>query len=83
MRYSYKTKDTCAVQIDFDLTDGIVSDIHFLGGCNGNLKMIAKLLEKRPATEIIASCEGNTCGWKKTSCADQLAQGVKAALKGE
>ena len=83
MRFSYNTKNTCAVRIDFDLTDGIVSDIHFHGGCNGNLKMIAKLLEKKPATEIIAACEGNTCGWKGTSCADQLAQGVKYALAQE
>lgn len=83
MRYTYKTKDTCAVQIDFDLTDGIVSDIHFTGGCNGNLKMIAKLLEKKQASYIVSSCEGNTCGWRKTSCADQLAQAVKAALAKE
>ena len=83
MKYSYKTKGTCATRIDFDLTDGMVSNIVFIGGCNGNLKMIAKLLENRPATEIIASCEGNTCGWKGTSCADQLAQGLKEALKGE
>jgi len=81
MRYSYKTKNTCAMQIDFDLTDGIVSDIRFHGGCNGNLKMIAKLLEKKPATEIVAACEGNTCGGRPTSCADQLAQAVKAALQ--
>ena len=80
MRYTYKTKDTCAVQIDFDLTDGIVSDIHFLGGCNGNLKMISKLLENKEASYIVSSCEGNTCGRRPTSCADQLAKAVKAAL---
>ena len=80
MKFSYKTKNTCAVQIDFDMTDGVVSDIRFYGGCNGNLKMIAKLLEKKRAEDIVASCEGNTCGWKNTSCADQLAQAVKAAL---
>jgi len=81
MRFTYKTKDVCAAQIDFDITDGVVSDIHFHGGCNGNLKMIAKLLENKRAEEIVASCEGNTCGWKRTSCADQLAQAVKAAMK--
>ena len=81
MRFTYKTKEVCATQIDFDLTDGVVSDIHFLGGCNGNLKMIAKLLENKRAEEIVASCEGNVCGWKRTSCADQLAQAVKAAMK--
>ena len=81
MKFSYKTKDTCASQIDFDLTDGVVTDIHFFGGCNGNLKMISKLLENKKAEEIIASCEGNTCGRRPTSCADQLAQAVKQAVK--
>lgn len=81
MKFSYKTKDTCASQIDFDLTDGVVTDIHFFGGCNGNLKMISKLLENKKAEEIIASCEGNTCGRRPTSCADQLAQAVKYAVK--
>lgn len=80
MKYSYKTNGTCAWQIDFDLEDGVVSNIRFFGGCNGNLKMISKLLEKRRAEDIVASCEGNTCGNRRTSCADQLAQAVKAAL---
>ena len=80
MQYSYKTKGTCAMMIDFDLTDGIVRDIRFHGGCNGNLKMISKLLEGKKAEEIISSCEGNTCGMRSTSCADQLAQAVKKAL---
>ena len=81
MRYSYKTKNVCATRIDFDLTDGVVSDISFYGGCNGNLKMISKLLEKRRAEDIVAACEGNSCGGRPTSCADQLAQAVKAAIR--
>ena len=81
MRYSYKTKNVCATRIDFDLTDGVVSDISFYGGCNGNLKMISKLLEKRRAEDIVSVCEGNSCGGRPTSCADQLAQAVKAALR--
>ncbi|MCR4725913.1 MAG: TIGR03905 family TSCPD domain-containing protein [Clostridia bacterium] len=80
MKYSYKTKNTCAVQIDFDMTDGIVSNIRFLGGCNGNLKMISKLLEGKRAEEIVSACSGNTCGGRATSCADQLAKAVQAAL---
>ncbi len=80
MKYSYRTKDTCAVQIDFDMTDGIVSNIRFLGGCNGNLKMISKLLEGRRAEEIVSACSGNTCGGRKTSCADQLAKAVQSAI---
>ena len=81
MRYSYKTKNVCATRIDFDLTDGVVSDISFYGGCNGNLKMISKLLEKRRAEDIVAACEGNRCGGRPTSCADQLAQAIKSALR--
>lgn len=83
MKYSYKTKDTCAYQIEFDMTDGVVSNICFYGGCNGNLKMISKLLENKKAEDIVASCEGNTCGRRPTSCADQLAQAVKRALAEE
>ena len=80
MKYSYKTKNTCAVQIDFDMTDGVVSNIRFHGGCNGNLKMISKLLEGKRAEEIVSACSGNTCGGRPTSCADQLAKAVQSAL---
>jgi len=80
MQHIYRTKDTCAVEIRFDLTDGIVRDIHFLGGCNGNLKMISKLLEGQTAEYIITKCSGNTCGGRPTSCADQLARAVKKAV---
>lgn len=81
MEFKYKTQNTCAGEIDFDLTDGVVTNIRFIGGCNGNLKMISKLLEGKKAEEIVSSCEGNTCGRRPTSCADQLAQAVKKALK--
>ena len=80
MEFKYRTKNVCAGEIDFDLTDGIVRNIRFIGGCNGNLKMISKLLEGQTAEFIISRCSGNTCGGRPTSCADQLAQAVKAAL---
>ena len=80
MHYTYKTKNTCASEIRFDITDGIISNIVFIGGCNGNLKMIAKLLEGAAAESVVSRCEGNTCGFRSTSCADQLAQAVKKAL---
>ncbi len=80
MQYAYKTKDTCAVEIRFDMNDGVVSNIVFIGGCNGNLKMISKLLEGKSAEYIISHCEGNTCGRRPTSCADQLAKAVKKAV---
>ena len=80
MRYSYKTKNVCATRIDFDLTDGIVSDISFYGGCNGNLKAISALIKGKTVEEIAPILEGNTCGFKKTSCADQLVKGLKEAM---
>lgn len=80
MHYLYRTKETCAYEIEFDLEDGKVNNIKFNGGCNGNLKMLSKLLSGKSANEIIESCSGNICGRKSTSCADQLAQAVKKAL---
>ena len=80
MSYTYKTKGTCSSQIRFDLEDGIVKNVVFTGGCNGNLKAIAKLVEGRAAAEVISTLQGNTCGFKSTSCADQLACALKEAL---
>lgn len=80
MNFTYKTKGTCSSQIRFDVEDGIVKNVVFTGGCNGNLKAIAKLVEGREATEVIAILKGNTCGFKSTSCADQLACALSEAL---
>ena len=83
MEYKYRTKNVCAGEIDFDLTDGIVTNIRFIGGCNGNLKMISKLLEGQSADYIVKMCSGNQCGGRPTSCADQLAKAVKTAVESE
>lgn len=84
MRYNYRTSGVCASQIGFDLNeDGTVSNINFSGGCNGNLKAISKILEGWSYKDIIARTEGNTCGFKPTSCADQLAKALKAAAAKE
>ena len=83
MNYSYRTKGTCSSKIDFDITDGIISSVSFTGGCNGNLKAIAKLVEGKPASEIADILEGNTCGYKGTSCADQLSKAIREALEEE
>ena len=83
MRYSYTTRGTCSRQIDFDLTDGKVSDVSFLGGCDGNLKAISKLVDGHEAQEVIDILKGNTCGYKPTSCGDQLARALEAALAQE
>ncbi|MFA7636913.1 MAG: TIGR03905 family TSCPD domain-containing protein [Monoglobales bacterium] len=76
MRYTYKTKGICSMQIDFDFDGNVVSNVSFLGGCNGNLKAIATLVEGMTAEEIEEKLLGNTCGFKNTSCADQLAKAV-------
>ena len=83
MRYTYKTKGVCASRVSFDLDDGIISNVEFVGGCNGNLRAISKLTEGMEADRIIELLSGNPCGFKKTSCADQLATAVKLALNGE
>ena len=77
--YEYKTKGTCSQMIYFDLEYGKVKNVQFLGGCNGNLKGIGQLVEGMNVDDVIARLEGTTCGMKKTSCPDQLAQALKAA----
>ena len=66
----------------FDLEDGKVKNVQFMGGCNGNLKGIGQLVEGMDVDDVIARLEGTTCGMKKTSCPDQLAQALKAAKAG-
>lgn len=81
MKYTYKTKGTCSREISFELQDGIVTNISFLGGCNGNLKGVSKLAEGQRAEDIIERLEGIKCGFKPTSCPDQLATALKEAMK--
>lgn len=73
MRYTCKTNGVCSKEISFDLNDGIVTDIKFVGGCPGNLKMISKILDGWKIEDIIKMCKGNLCGIRNTSCSDQLA----------
>ena len=80
MEFKFRTRGVCASEITFELEDGIVYNVVFRGGCNGNLKAIAKLVEGKPAAEIAEILEGNTCGFKDTSCADQLAKALKQAM---
>ena len=79
MEFSYKTRGVCSQYINFELKDGIVTNVQFLGGCNGNLKGIAALVEGMKAEDIIARVGGIKCGMKATSCPDQLAQALKEA----
>ena len=79
MQYTYKTKGTCSREIVFEVENGKVKNVQFFGGCNGNLKGIAALVEGMDIDEVISRVEGVTCGPKATSCPDQLAQALKAA----
>ena len=82
MQYEYKTKGTCSQRILFEIEDGILKNVQYIGGCNGNLKGIGKLVEGMDVQEVITRLEGTTCGMKNTSCPDQLAQALKKALNG-
>ena len=81
MTYTYATSGTCSKQIDFELDGNIIKNVVFLGGCNGNLKGIAKLVEGMTAEEAINRLRGICCGSKTTSCPDQLAIALEAALE--
>jgi uncharacterized protein (TIGR03905 family) len=81
MQYTYKTKGVCSSQIQFDIDgdDSVITNIVFRGGCDGNLKAIARLVDGWTAEKIAGVCAGNSCGGRKTSCADQLAAAVREA----
>lgn len=81
MRYNYKTQGVCSRTVSFDIENGIVSNVSFEGGCNGNLKGIAALSEGKPAAEVIEVLSGIRCGFKSTSCPDQFAKSLKAAME--
>lgn len=77
---TYQTKGTCATKIDFEIKDGKVCNVVFAGGCNGNTQGVARLVEGMPAEEVIKRLKDIKCGFKSTSCPDQLANAVSAAL---
>ena len=81
MHFQYKTKGTCSQLIDFDINDGILTNVRFTGGCNGNLSGIGRLVEGRKATEVAEILKGTTCGFKDTSCPDQLSRALLEALE--
>ncbi len=81
MEYIYKTKGVCASQIKFDINKDVITNIQFFGGCNGNLKAISKLVDGWTVEQIENKVKGNTCGFKNTSCADQLALAVREAYE--
>ncbi len=77
----YTVSGVCSRSVSFDIEDGIVKNVAFEGGCNGNTKGIARLAEGMEAEEVIRRLRGVTCGHKPTSCPDQLAQALEKAIK--
>ncbi len=83
MQYEYRTKGTCSQRILFEIEDGIVKNVQYIGGCHGNLQGISKLVEGMDVDEVISRIEGIRCGMKPTSCPDQLAKALKEAKEAE
>lgn len=82
MKYTYKTRGTCSTQINVDIGDDLtINDIQFIGGCNGNLQGIAKLVTGMDIDTVIEKLQGIECGFKKTSCPDQLAKALTEIKK--
>ena len=82
MRYSYKTNGTCSRQIDFEVENGIVTEVSFMGGCNGNLKGISSLVNGMKVEDVIDRLSGIRCGFKNTSCPDQFAKALSQIKNG-
>lgn len=81
MKFSYKTKGTCSSAIQLELEDGVIRSVEFQGGCNGNLQGIAALVKGMKAQDAIAKLRGIRCGFKPTSCPDQLSIALEQALE--
>lgn len=81
MKFSYKTKGTCSSAIQLELEDGVIRSVEFQGGCNGNLQGIAALVKGMKAQDAIAKLRGIRCGFKSTSCPDQLSIALEQAME--
>ena len=81
MHFTYRTKGTCSQEILFDVDGKTVKNIEFIGGCNGNLKGISRLLKGMKAEDAIARLDGTLCGFRSTSCPDQIAITLEEALQ--
>ena len=80
-KFTYRTKGTCSSQIELELDGNVVHNVKFTGGCDGNLKAIPKLVDGMTVEEIESRISGIHCGFKNTSCGDQLAKACRAALE--
>ncbi len=77
MKYHYKTQGTCSTDIDLDIENGVLKEVRYTGGCNGNLQGIAALVKGMRVDDVIARLEGIRCGSKATSCPDQLSKALR------
>jgi len=82
MEYKYKTKGVCSTEIIFDIDEEtkVINDLKVINGCNGNLKGISALVKGMKVEDIISKLEGITCGYRNTSCPDQIAMALKEYL---
>ena len=81
MKYEYRPEKVCSRSIYLDVEDGIVKDVEFVGGCHGNLQGICALIKGMEVSEVISKLEGIKCGYKNTSCPDQLTKALSAIAK--
>lgn len=81
-KITYYPEGTCSQIIELELEGDVIKDVVFIGGCNGNLSGISKLIKGMKAVDVIEKLEGTTCGFKDTSCPDQLSKALKEALEG-
>ena len=79
MKFEYKTQGVCSNAMQFEVEDGIVKNLVVIGGCNGNLQGLSALVEGMEAEEVIRRLKGIRCGYKETSCPDQLTKALEAA----
>lgn len=80
MKYQYSTQGTCSYQIDLDVEDGVIKDVQFYGGCDGNLQGICSLVRGMKVEDVLPKIEGIRCGMKTTSCPDQLARALRQVM---
>ena len=76
MKYLYKTQGTCSTFIDLEVEDGILKNVSYIGGCNGNLQGLCRLVKGMKVEDVISKLEGIRCGSKTTSCPDQLCRAL-------
>ena len=81
MKHTYYPKGTCSQVIEFEVIDGIIHNVQFYGGCDGNTQGVGRLVEGMKAEEVVERLEGIHCGFKPTSCPDQLAKAIRQAME--